>query len=949
MARGDRCAARQLSDRLLRHFPRHVEGNLFRCDLALNENDPESALQFLARVGDEPALGGARARFREGVIFLQLGRASKSEEALLKSLALDPAARDAEFKLRELYMLQLRRDDLRELLRSRRAVHAWGLADLLDFIVAGHVPRTLVGNWLERIATLAKTDPDDIRSQQALAVYHSVLGKHADAADIARRILQTDARNAEAMALLTEALLNLDQTDEAQNAIDRIPVEVPQHPWILRCQGRLAFAAAQYSRAIEYFEASLGLEPGDPTVHYQLGLCLERTEALDRATVHVQCGRELQNLVDTAQRILKKSQTDRDTTDTCEQLLRLAELLSDSKLWEDAMYCCEFVLRIEPQNYRVAELHSLARRSFQMTQSPNRLARINPASNHSPNRTAPVTGSFDTPSGLSKEPLRFEDVSSKLGVTFEYFTGNTGNKYLFETLGGGASVLDFDNDGWPDLYFSQGSRFPARANDLTHRDQLYRNIAGMEFLPVTEAAGLGDSEYTIGGSAGDFDNDGFTDLFIANYGRNRAYRNNGDGTFSDVSQELGIDVQGMNTSLALADLDRDGDLDLYVVNYLASIDVCRDRSGALFTCHPSMFEAEQDVLIENLGDGRFQDVTEQSGVRVPDGKGLGIVIADLDNDSWPDIYVANDTTPNFLFRNVRHQRPTANATGLRFEECGLLAGAALSRDGLARAGMGIACADFDANGFLDLYVTNYYLETNGLFLNQGRMTFVDSLRPTSLVAETIPWLGFGTQPFDADLDGYIDLFVANGHVDDYRRQDRNAAWKMPPKLYRNGGLLNFADVSASAGEYFQGNYLGRGVTRLDWNRDARPDLVVVHQNEQAALLENVTAAQSHRVVLELVGTASNRDSINTRCWVTTGGERRLLEISSGDGYLASNERRQIIGLGEHASIENLEILWPSGRHESHTSLAADTHITIVEGRPPKVRRLRQVSAAAKEH
>ena len=938
--RGDIEGAKQIVDRILRQVPHHAESNLLRCDLALQEGDYNFALDCLARIGDRPAATAARARFREGLVFLQLGRAAEAEARFLKSCSLDPTAHDAESKLRELYMLELRREDFRALLRSRRATRPWSLADLLDFIVVGHVPRFLAGNWNERIEALTRIDPDDIQSQLALAIYHAAMGRHQDSAEVARSLLEKTPHHPMATAILAEGLIELGKVEEAESLLEQVPAEIRTHPWILRSQGRAAFVSGQYQLAAEKLRDSLRLEPGNPSVIYQLGLCLERVGATTEAAVRVRSGSELGSVVDRAQQILKQSQLDRDPRETTKLVLDLAELLAECDLWEDAQYCCEFVLRYDPRNGKATELHARTLPKLLERGDSTRLTSTTCPVHKSERDTASQSHRAPLPIAVRSASPLFEEVSSKLGLSFEYFTGQTGNKYLIETLGGGVAAFDYDGDGWPDLYFPQGSRFPPDSQDLTHRDLLARNARGEAFVDVTEAAGLGDLNFSIGCAAGDWDNDGFADLLVANYGRNRAYHNNGDGTLSDVSQELGLDAQGMNTSLALADLDQDGDLDLYVVNYLASIDVCRDRRGEVFACHPSMFQAEQDLLFENQGNGRFLDVTAESGVKAPDGKGLGIVVADLDNDTWPDIYIANDSTPNFLFRNLGRRVSGEAKSSLRFEECALASGAAVSRNGQARAGMGIACADFDGNGFLDLYVTNYYLEANALFLNQGRMTFVDSVRPASLVADTTPLLGFGTQALDADLDGHLDLFVANGHVDDYRRQDPNVMWKMPPKLYLGSGNLEFEDVSSSAGAYFQGEYLGRGVMRLDWNRDGRPDLVVVHQNERAVMLENATATAFHRVVLALVGTSSNRDGLNTRFWVTTGPDRRMQEVTGGDGYLASNERRQVIGLGERATIDKLEILWPSGRQDLYSSLPANSHILIIEGREPTIRPLR---------
>ncbi|MBI3465927.1 MAG: VCBS repeat-containing protein [Planctomycetes bacterium] len=940
LARRDLETAKKICNQILQRDPSHQPTLLLRIEIARSENDPASALPFLRRIPDHGP-GAALARYREGMIYWQFGRAREAEQMLLKTLELDPDAAGAESTLKQLYTLQLRRDDLRALLRSRRTTHPWTLFELLDFLVAGEVPPYLLASWLQKVEGFVRNDPADLHSLLALAAYYAAAGRHSATAETARTLLRRDPKNVSAHALLADALLHQDQLEEARAALREVPSDASD-VGVLRSHGRLALAESEYSRAADYLEDCLRLTPGDSSAMYQLGMALERIGSTDRAAEVIRCAKELSRLAPTVQGIMQNhSATGRDPRELPEALLKLGELMLQCAAYEEATYCLEFVVQSDPSNERAQALFTKARGEF--TRRDSTLAR----------KAQPRMAESDIHSGtklLRREPsgpvspgpaLQFKDVSATVGLSFQYFTGDTGKKYLFETLGGGVCALDYDGDGWVDLYFSQGSRFPVSPGDFTFRDQLFRNWGGERFETVTDLAGLGDSGYTIGCAAADFDNDGFADLFIGNYGRDRAYRNNGDGTFSEIVLPDAVAAPApaaaggsMTSSLGLADLDRDGDLDLYLVNYLATIDVCPDRRGKMFVCNPMMFEGEQDVLYENLGDGRFQDVTESSGIKVPDGKGLGIIIADLDNDGWPEIYIANDTSANFLFHNVSQDTGGATDSKIRFEECGVFAGCGLDRHGKAQAGMGLACWDFDDNGYLDLYVTNFYLETNTLYLNEGDLRFVDSIRPTSLVADTTSLLGFGTQALDVDLDGHVDLFVANGHIDDYREQDPNVMWKMPPKLYHGRGGLQFVDVSQAAGPYFHGAYLGRGVARLDWNRDGLPDLVVVHQNEPAALLENVTATQANRVVLDFVGTLSNRDAINLRYWVICGGKRRVFEIVGGDGYLASNERRQIVGLADAATVETLEVLWPSGRRDRWSELPANSSIKIIEGRDP---------------
>jgi hypothetical protein len=381
----------------------------------------------------------------------------------------------------------------------------------------------------------------------------------------------------------------------------------------------------------------------------------------------------------------------------------------------------------------------------------------------------------------------------------------------------------------------------------------------------------------------------------------------------------------MSSSAAFADLDADGNLDLYVATYVESLKVCRAADGRVSACDPHSHEGPPDVLYRSNGDGTFTDVSEPSGVAAAeDGKGLGVVVADLDEDGKPDIYVSNDTTPNFLFANR-----TAPGGPLRFEERGLAAGAALNGTGEAEAGRGIAAADFDGDGRLDLHVTNFYLESNTLYRNLGEGLFEDATRQAGLTAATVPWLGFGTQAADFDLDGDPDLFVANGHIDNF--EFRGEPWKMPAQVFRNRGDSRFVEVSAKSGPYFAERCLGRGVARLDWNRDGRPDLVVVNQDRPAALLTNETAETGRFARIQLHGTTSNRDAIGTRLIVTAGGRTQSIFVCGGDGITCSNERTQIIGLGPAERIERLEVRWPSGETTNLGDLPIGQTIIVVEG------------------
>jgi hypothetical protein len=519
-------------------------------------------------------------------------------------------------------------------------------------------------------------------------------------------------------------------------------------------------------------------------------------------------------------------------------------------------------------------------------------------------------------------------VHASAGIDYQYFNGQTGYKYLLESMGGGVAVLDYDNDGWPDLYVPQGCQFPVDPDNRRHVDRLFRNTGQGTFVDVTRAAGLGDHQYSQGCAVADYDNDGDQDIVVANFGPNTFYRNNGDGTFSEVADAVGLQGQAWSSSLALADLNRDGNLDLYVVNYVDQLKVCRTPDGGYACCDPANFNGQQDRLYQSRGDGRFQDVTNASGILHSNGNGLGVLIVDLDDDRWPDIYVANDTTPNFLFHNERSSGPPT------FTSHGLLAGVAVSGEGQAQGSMGIACADFDDNGLLDLCVTNFYGEGATMYLNRGNLMFEDGTRAARLLLPTKRLVGFGVQAPDLDLDGRRELFMANGHIDDFSA--RNEPWKMPPKLFRRTDPGLFEEVSPACGDYFSGAYLGRGAACLDWDRDGDPDLAVVHQDAPLALLSNETPASGGVLILELHGVVSNRDAVGARIHVTAAGRSQVREICGGDGFYATNERAQHIGIGPASTAELVEVVWPAGSHQRLTNVSANSRIVFIEGQAPRV-------------
>jgi len=541
------------------------------------------------------------------------------------------------------------------------------------------------------------------------------------------------------------------------------------------------------------------------------------------------------------------------------------------------------------------------------------------------------------PSGMEPTALTFRNDAEAAGMRFRYFNGTSGemNRRMFEFTGGGAGVLDADLDGFPDVYWSQGRDVPPQVGEAeTDRgrtdemsDRVFRNVDGVRFEDVSGLAGLRATGFGQGVAVGDVDADGFPDVYVAGTGINALWMNNGDGTFRETGQAAGLLDRQWTTSCLIADVDGDGLPDVYDVNYVRGDDVfervCRQADGSAALCMPFDFEAAADQLWLNAGDGRF--VVAPAELAAPaGGKGLGIAAWDADGSGRLSLLITNDTTPNFFL--VPEELPNG-ARG--WTERGIPAGVALNADGKAEGCMGIALGDVDDDGHLDIHVTNFLAESNTLYLHQAGGFYDDRTKLTGLAQPTLNVLGFGTQFLDADLDGRLELFVANGHVDDLRATGR--PWRMRPQLFRLEGS-RFAEVPAdSIGPYFAQEWLSRSVARLDWNRDGLDDLVVGQLDDSSALLTNTTAATGRFLSLRLTGVESARDAVGTTVEVHTGGRTIVRQLTAGDGYQASNERRLVIGVGAADRVDSVKIRWPSGRTQQFEEVAVPAEIWLVEG------------------
>ena len=530
---------------------------------------------------------------------------------------------------------------------------------------------------------------------------------------------------------------------------------------------------------------------------------------------------------------------------------------------------------------------------------------------------------------------QFEMLGPESGFSFTRYDDFQGQHRILETNGGGVALFDFDQDGRLDIYLTNGCRLPVRSDDRSTPGELFQNLGGMKFHATGSESLLMQFGQAHGCAVGDFDGDGFDDLYITAYGRNTLWQNNGDGTFDDVTDAAGVAVPQWSSSAAFADLNGDGHLDLYVANYLDESDesprLCKDPANptGYVGCPVSQFDGVTDALFLSDGAGRFVDCTKACGIDQFQGKGLGVVIRDFDGDQVPEIFVANDEQANFLFVADRSQ-DSPQIPGIpsapRYQERALRSAVALSEAGLAQASMGVAVGDCDRNGFLDLFLTHFHGDSNTLYLNQGELNFEDSTRKSRLGTTSRQTLGFGTEFLDVNNDGWLDLLIANGHVDD--RSWQETPYRMRPQMYRSLKNGSFEEVSSWSGEYFSREWIGRGLATGDLDGDGRVDAVVSHQHDGSAALWNQTVA-GNALVLNLIGTKSNRNAVGAQVELSGASIPLVGQVGGGGSFQSASSRLIHLGIGEQQAA-TVRINWPSGRKQVLNNLASGKW-TIVEG------------------
>ena len=898
--RGDSEKAGQLAAAVLKVDPANSDARMVAADASTRAEQLDDAIEHYAHVStDHPDY--VKAMWAQGDLLLFRKRAEEAEAALRAALKLDASIPRANMKLALLLAAEGRRwESLSFLLKRIRSgqlqpepnstrpvpldlLYAVSLGDVVDADVADGFIKTrpeFMFPYLSRVRRLLQND------------------ERSEAEALLRKIISAEG-SLEAHAVLGELLAG--RQAEFSDWLAALPSDADSHPGVWLAKGLQARELGQTTAAVHCFVQAVLLDPDHAKANHQLAQALGHAGEKRLAKLISDRAEQLVNLKELLDSVRSAP---RDVERMAEMSRRLEHL---GRIWEAAEWAkVVAILEPNPASTQRARLLISRARATKLTASrtpvanqPARLIDLNrfppPDWSTLGDRDRHSSRSLGSPSVAT---IRFADATEAVGLDFRYFNAGdpkTAGRQMFEYTGGGIGVLDIDLDGWPDMYFTQGREWPDDGSATKWHNRLFRSLGrGSGYAEVAIASGTDDRGFGQGVSVGDFDADGFPDLYVANIGRNRLLRNNGDGTFSDVTTRIDDQTGIWTTSCLVADLNGDGLPDLYDVNYLMGDDVFEKmcpglgRSSETFrACNPAWFEGEPDQAYVNWGDGTFRRVTDGWNLTAANTKGLGIVAADLDGNGMLDVFVANDGVANACFLN--HSKDSGTP---QFEECAMTLGVGFDDDGRPQGCMGIAADDADHDGRPDLFVTNFYDESNTLYLQRSEGLFADRTRPSGLREPGFKQLGFGTQFLDADLDGWPDLLVTNGHIDDFSFEGK--PHEMPPHCYRNVGVRFELLPAKQLGAFFEGKYLGRSLTRLDFDRDGREDFVIGHLDAPSRLIRNTTERAGQSVSVKLIG-SRDRDATGAVVSVRVGDEVVSRTLFAGDGYHSSNEKTRCSG------------------------------------------------------
>ena len=924
--------------RVLKKDPTSTVATLYAAQALMRQNRPLEALDYLQRVVDSETSEAAFCHLLAGQILCnQLSQFREAEKQFRRALHLQPHLVEA-YQLLE-YVLRIGTRnwelipyELRQIEQKRMTIESMELLSRNE-----RLPPELAV-----VLKGIQENPDD----------PNVLLGHA-------HLLRAEQKYAEAEVLLRKAVKIAPDIDTAHVRLGQVLLErgeiaefvrwqaeskdsVREQPLFWALVARRAQDAGETQVAARCYWEALKRDPNLQDANYQLGQVLLDLGRKEDAKLFLDRAAKLVNYVELVRRNKVRSIElgGKGDVELAAQAIKASDDLGN--LWEVYGWILMTLdldrgnIALQQEGTQMEPLlknleHKRTVPPYYLTSKVD-LSKL-PLPQWKTNAAAPSPRPATPPGRVS-----FEDQAAAAGLAFQYVDGRDpqvhGLNKMFQINGGGTGVLDYDRDGWPDLYFTQGSKDPQDREQTEHLDRLFKNLGNGHFADVTTQAGLVENAFSQGVAIGDVDNDGFPDIYVGNIGSNRLFLNNGDGTFSDATHDSDAGESTWTSSCVIADLNGDSLPDIYTVGFLqgdALTRICNSEKKRLDGCLPLEFPQAKSHLWLNRGDGRFEDASASSGIDLPNGKGTALVAADLDGSGKLDLLIGNDGNPNFLFKNgaaKRGDRP-------RFLDNALSSGLALGADGSPRGCLGLAAGDFNGDGLLDFHGTSLTEESDTLYLQKPGGRFFDAARPAGLFEETYLKPSFGTQTIDGDLDGNLDLFIANGNVDDFNHQ--YLPYELPPSYLKNDGSGHFTAVpEETLGPYFKGKYLGRSVARLDWNRDGREDVAISNVRSPAALLTNTTPHVGHHLTVRLVGTASARDAIGTTVELMAGGKRLVRQLTAGDGFQASNERILVFGLGEKTAADSIAINWMSGRRQRLTAVPADEEILVVEGRAEPV-------------
>lgn len=921
--RGDLKSAVAMIDGVIRR-DRSSKALLLGIQIALLDRRTNDAEQLLNRIEDDCESDRVEVLFACGKLWGEVGRLEESERILRTTVRLAPHHLEANTRLLELLRLEGRHWEAQEFATNLLLQRQFELKYLQ---IVGAVDASWIDVEVDREFLLfcQQVDPDSPLWQLGTVRLMITRGQDLDMMkELLQEFVATRPELCEAQAMLGELLFETGDNEAFVKWQAEVPCVVEQHPDIWVLYGRWAHRQDDAEGAIRCLWEAIKRFPNDGVANVLMAKLLIAVGRHDDAMAFQRRGDLLVRL---------ENQFYRQYSSAASVELRIGLLEELDRHWE-AYGWCEKLLDIAP--YSTFARDAMARLEPHLdVNGPLTPASANPAlaidlQEYPLPDTKTITDETAALKTHHGKSIQFRDRASEVGLNFEYFVDfprKQDNVFSFDFAGGGAGVIDFDCDGWPDIYLSQSRHYPSVDEADEPRDSLFWNQRG-EFVDAAEFARIDERQFGHGISVGDYNSDGFPDLHVNNLGSNRLYLNNGDGTFEDVTGPSRVGGDSFSLSSAFADFNGDSLPDLYIVNYLGAdaLELQCMHQGKRSQCSPLKFPGQPDQLYVNLGDGRFREMAAETGIHVTDdpGKGMGLLVGDFDGRDGLDVYVANDTSANHFYFNR-----DSGTEQFHFVEQGRVAGVAYSATGRLEGSMGIAANDVNCDGMLDIFVTNYKQEANNLFAQIAQAPqpiYSDLALEWNLSRSSTPLVGWGAQFLDADLDGDSDLIVANGHVDE------NATASEPaqvPFLFENTGA-GFTSIP-DASDYFQTKMFGRAVARIDWNCDGLPDLCITHMGTPVSLLTNWSERQGNFVVLELRGVQASRDAIGAVVEVNVGEQSWCHALLSGDGFSASNQRHLLMGIGKADEIESLKIRWPRGEPQEIRNLAANSRWLIIQG------------------